>query len=56
MSEFWKFPNGSLKSKTPDLAFEVEDEVVQQLVTAGLVVVEGEEKDMLRMVDLTCST
>ena len=42
--------------KLGDLAFEVEDEVVQQLVTAGLVVVEGEEKDMLRMVDLTCST
>ena len=38
-----------------DLAFEVEEEVVQQLVGAGLVVVEGEEKDMLRMVDLTCS-
>lgn len=42
--------------KLGDLAFEVEDEVVQQLVTAGLVVVEGEEKDMLRMVNLTCST
>ena len=38
-----------------DLAFEVEDEVVQQLVKAGLVVVEGEEKEMLRMIDFTCS-
>eukprot|EP00092_Neocalanus_flemingeri_P032437 GFUD01035278.1.p1 GENE.GFUD01035278.1~~GFUD01035278.1.p1 ORF type:complete len:240 (-),score=87.21 GFUD01035278.1:43-762(-) len=41
--------------KLGDLSFEVEDEVVQQLVGAGLVVVEGEEKEMLRMVDLTCS-
>ena len=42
--------------KLGDLAFEVEDEVVQQLVNAGIVLVEGEEKDMLRMVDFTCST
>ena len=59
LQELWSnfLTHGSGKSiKLGDLAFEVEDEVVQQLVCAGIVLVEGEEKDMLRMVDFTCST
>merc|ERR1719154_802088 len=58
MQELWAnfVSNGFSKSiNLGDLAFEVEEEVVQQLVKAGLVVVEGEDKEMLRMIDFTCS-